>query len=173
MSGHVATCACSLLPEENLGVVVLENLDHAESRHALLWKVIDLWTGTPEARDWSSELLELYTATAEEAEAAEAAQRPAKIEGTRPSIDLAGYAGTYRHPIYDDASIILQDGELRFELGPGRRGRLEHWNHDSFEIHFDKRWQGEGFVTFELGPGASPTSLGIFGLTFDRVPEEG
>ena len=42
-----------LVPDEELGVVILANRDHAELRHALLWKVIDLWGGGLDGRDWS------------------------------------------------------------------------------------------------------------------------
>ena len=35
-------------PGEELGIVVLENLDHAEVRHAILWKAIDLFGGESE-----------------------------------------------------------------------------------------------------------------------------
>ena len=49
-----------LVPEKNLGVVVLENLDHAELRHALLWRALDLWGGVKNGRDWSTELKAIY-----------------------------------------------------------------------------------------------------------------
>ncbi|HEV7590809.1 MAG TPA: serine hydrolase domain-containing protein, partial [Longimicrobium sp.] len=48
-----------IIPDLRVGVVVLANLDHAELRHALLYRVLDLYTGAPE-RDWSAELRALY-----------------------------------------------------------------------------------------------------------------
>ena len=48
-----------LLPDRNVGVYVLANLDHAELRHALMYRVLDLYAGNP-ARDWSDELHALF-----------------------------------------------------------------------------------------------------------------
>jgi CubicO group peptidase (beta-lactamase class C family) len=42
-----------LMPNERLGVYVLENLDHAELRHALMYRAFDLYNGGP-SRDWSA-----------------------------------------------------------------------------------------------------------------------
>src|SRR3954470_14386614 len=44
-----------LLPEQNVGVYVLANLDHAELRHALMYQVFDLYGAGP-GRDWSRDL---------------------------------------------------------------------------------------------------------------------
>src|SRR5258708_7268894 len=50
-----------LLPEQRVGVYVLANLDHAELRHALMYRVFDLYTGGP-ARDWSADVRALFAA---------------------------------------------------------------------------------------------------------------
>ncbi|HEX5870424.1 MAG TPA: serine hydrolase domain-containing protein, partial [Longimicrobium sp.] len=53
------TALVAMVPEEKLGLVVLINLDHAELRHALMYRIIDAYLGGP-ARDWSAELRPLY-----------------------------------------------------------------------------------------------------------------
>jgi CubicO group peptidase (beta-lactamase class C family) len=45
------TALVAMVPEERLGLVVLINLDHAELRHALMYRIIDAYLGGPE-RDW-------------------------------------------------------------------------------------------------------------------------
>ena len=52
------------------------------------------------------------------------------------------------------------------------RGRLEHWHFDTFELDFERRWQGDTLVTFDLGPGGSPARFEAMGLTWERVPNE-
>ena len=106
-----------LIPDEDLGVVVLENRDHAECRHALMWKVFDLWGGTPEGRDWSEELKKVYEELAAQAEEQERTLREKRVEGTRPTLPLDRYVGTYRHPIYDDLRVTMRQGALRFAWG--------------------------------------------------------
>jgi len=74
-----------LLPDENLGVYVLGNLDHVEVRHALMYKAFDLWGGDPDGRDWSTDLRELYDGIHAQVEAAAAATRQMRVEDTAPS----------------------------------------------------------------------------------------
>jgi CubicO group peptidase (beta-lactamase class C family) len=54
IDGMVAICG--LVRDEQLGVVVLANLDHAELRHAIMLRVLDAF-GRGARRDWSAELL--------------------------------------------------------------------------------------------------------------------
>ena len=50
-----------LIRDEHLGVYVLSNLDHAELRHALMYRVFDLYGTGNRTRDWSADLLDLYS----------------------------------------------------------------------------------------------------------------
>src|ERR1019366_7104182 len=56
------TAIIGLMPDERVGVYVFGNIDHAEFRHALMYKAFDLFAGTngQPARDWSAEFLTLY-----------------------------------------------------------------------------------------------------------------
>jgi CubicO group peptidase (beta-lactamase class C family) len=46
-------------PNKRLGVYVLENLDHAEIRHGLMYSVFDLFENGPR-RDWSNDLKPIF-----------------------------------------------------------------------------------------------------------------
>ena len=46
-------------PNKRLGVYVLENLDHAEIRHGLMYSVFDLFENGPR-RDWSEDLKPIF-----------------------------------------------------------------------------------------------------------------
>lgn len=48
-----------LIPEEDLGVFVYANLDHAELRHAIMYKVFDLYALGGE-REWNKDVYQLY-----------------------------------------------------------------------------------------------------------------
>lgn len=160
-----------LVPDEDLGVVVLENLDHAELRHALLWKVIDLWGGQPDGRDWSAELEKLYAEQSAEAEAREQEVEQKRAADTRPSLPLESYAGAYSHPLYDRLEVTFEDGQLRYHAGPRRSGQLEHWHYDTFRARSDRRWQGSSLVTFSLDAAGQPSRFEMFGITYERVGE--
>jgi len=157
-----------LIRDQNLGVYVLSNRDHVELRHALMYRVLDRFNGHGEPRDWSAELKELYDGFAEAGERARAARLANHEEGTTPSHDLADYAGTYSDRLYGEVEIA-QDGDgLRFTYGPGLAGPLEHWDYDTFMVHYDARWRGESLVTFRLDEGGSVSSIEMGGATFAR-----
>jgi CubicO group peptidase (beta-lactamase class C family) len=126
-----------LMPDAKLGVYVFGNADHVELRHALMWKVMDLYTDAP-SRDWSAELLALYDGFEAKGKEAEKAQEARRIKGTRPSHRLADYAGIYLHPAFGDVEISQRKGRLHLRFGPlpENAGPLSHWQYDSF------RWRG-------------------------------
>jgi len=145
------TAIIGLMPDERLGVMIFGNLDHAEFRHALMWRVFDAYTGAP-ARDWSAEFLTLYgTLRGRAKEAADARERT-RIVGTSPSKPLADYAGRFLHAVYGDIEVTARDGGLaiRFGSSPDTRGTLEHWHHDSFRARLGDGRGGWTWFTFRV-----------------------
>jgi hypothetical protein len=109
-----------LIPDERLGVYVLANADHVELRHALMLKVFDLWGPTPgKGRDWSTELRTLYGNANTQAVAATKAAEAKRVTGTKPSLPLARYAGTYSDSLYGDVTIQVAGDGLRLKSGAG------------------------------------------------------
>lgn len=160
-----------LVPDEGLGIVVLANLDHAELRHALLWKTLDLFAGELEGRDWSAELLPFYAERASEQEQERKQRDAARQPGTEPSLALKEFVGSYRNELSIDARVSLQGAELRLVLGPRLAGKLEHWHHDTFLLRFDRRWQGDRLISFRLDDAGEVASLESSGAVFAREAE--
>jgi CubicO group peptidase (beta-lactamase class C family) len=157
-----------LLPDRRIGVYVLANLDHAELRHALMYRVFDLYRGGAR-RDWSAELLSLYTRLEAQADSARRMQQQRRAADTRPSLPLDRYAGTYSNPTYGDAVVTLRDGALHFAFGKGRRGRLTHWQYDTFEAEWEDVRMGPSQVVFALDGSGGVSSVRAFGVTFPRA----
>jgi CubicO group peptidase (beta-lactamase class C family) len=159
-----------LIRDERLGVYVLGNLDHAEVRHALMYRAFDVFGEAP-LRDWSGEFKELYGKLHEEAESRQKEVEDARITGTSPSFSLASYAGTYEDPLYGTITV-KHDGNLELSFGPGLVGELEHWHYDTFRVHWEKKWRGSVLVTFTMDAGGSPSALNVLGSIFKRVDEK-
>jgi CubicO group peptidase (beta-lactamase class C family) len=157
-----------LLPERRVGVYVLANLDHAELRHALMYRVFDLARGRP-GRDWSAELLALHTRLDAQADSARRLQQQRRAADTRPSLPLDRYAGTYSSPTYGDAVVSLRDGALHFAFSKGRRGRLTHWQYDTFEAQWEDIRMTPSQVVFALDGAGGVASVRAFGITFPRA----
>jgi len=162
-----------MIPEERVGVVVLANLDHAELRHALMYRVLDMAVGAP-ARDWSTEMRAMYGARSTQARGAERRRDSLRVTGTRPSLALERYAGTYADSLYGEATVRLENGVLVATLGSGRVGELAHWSYDTFRARWRDRALGNSFVTFSVGPDGRPRAMEVEGVTtFGRVVGQG
>jgi len=161
-----------IIPDEELGVVVLENLDHAELRHALLWKAFDLFGEDESSRDWSAELQEFYAGLRAQADERRETLKAERILDTEPSLPLERYAGTYDHPLYGELLVSFVDGHLRIVLGPRLAADLEHWHRESFRPRFDRRWQdGGSLITFHLDGAGDASRLEMGGLAYRRVDD--
>jgi CubicO group peptidase (beta-lactamase class C family) len=167
LAGMVAIMG--LVHEEKFGVFISANVDHAEIRHALMYKAIDTWVAGP-GRDWSTDLLAIYDRQRVRRDSVRAANEASRITNTRPSLELSKYAGTYRDPVAGRVHVQVVNGRLRFEASPALRGLLEHWHYDRFRVRYDDRWQGTDPVSFTIGNG-TPTALEFAGYTFRRVPD--
>ncbi|HMJ81808.1 MAG TPA: serine hydrolase [Vicinamibacterales bacterium] len=163
------TAIHGLMRDDRLGVYVLANLDHAEVRHALMYTVLDRYIGAPE-RDWSAELLKLYTGIKRQADESREKEEAKRVRGTTPSLPLAQYAGTYSDPLRGDVEVTLSDGGLRLRHGPGFVGRLEHWHYNTFRAKWTAEWHAPALVTFALDAEGKPTDVDLMGGRFVRRP---
>src|SRR5439155_18193828 len=85
-----------LIPDRRLGLAILTNLDHSELRHALMYTVFDRFIGpSSPAHDWSAEMRVMYKGLADSTRAAQRAEESKRVTGTRPTLPLERYAGTY------------------------------------------------------------------------------
>jgi CubicO group peptidase (beta-lactamase class C family) len=168
------TAIIGMLPDAKVGVYVFGNLDHAEFRHALMWKALDLYSGAP-ARDWNGETLALYGGLKKEQRAKQAAEDAKRVAGAKPSHPLADYAGTYRHPTWGDATVTL-DGDtlvLRFGTASTMAGRLEPWHYDTFRARLGVGIGGWDKFVFYAGSDGSIAELKSGEDSFVRVPPAG
>jgi CubicO group peptidase (beta-lactamase class C family) len=138
-----------LIPDQRLGVYVLANLDHAELRHALMFRAFDLYTAGP-GRDWSTEMRALYGKIAERGRAAEKEIVSKRVSGTHPSHALEKYVGAYADSLVGVARITLERDSLRVRIGKAFSGTLEHWHFDTFRVRWDDKRAGWSLVTFVL-----------------------
>ncbi len=168
------TALAGMLPERGVGVFVLANTSGAELRHALMYRVFDLFSGAPE-RDWSGEIRELYAARAE-AQAQTQAQAPTSgvpasegdEGGHAPGLPLDRYTGTFRAPVFGTVTVTLRGGALHLQSEFDRAGPLAHTRYETFRASWD-RAPGEGANVVFLPDGMGGVrGLRLFGTTFER-----
>ena len=157
----------SFLPDDQMGLIILTNLNGNPAPGPLSFSVFDALLGLPPI-DWA-------------ARQKAAANRPpgsrteiAKVAGTQPSHALADYAGEFVHPGY---------GRIRVEAGPnglrvqfhGTAADLTHFHYDVFEGRL--RMTGDAPVKFLFRSGLSgkidtieaPLEPQVDNIVFTRV----
>ncbi len=145
-----ATAIHAQLPDKKFGIYVFGNLDHAELRHALVFKALDLFELGGD-RDWSKEFLHLYDSINLEAKKRDSLNTPKQIANTKPSLALESYAGHYENELYGFIDITIKDGKLAFVRNKKLKGVYEHYHYDVFKIVYDDKWLSTiGFTKFNL-----------------------
>jgi CubicO group peptidase (beta-lactamase class C family) len=157
-----------LIRDRGVGVFVLANLDHAELRHALMYRVFDAYLGHG-ARDWSADMLALYRGLARDADDRRAKADVERVSGTSPTLPLDRYAGAYANPLVGPLTVTRDGGgSLRIQFGAAYQGTLTHFHYDTFTATWDARWRGSARATFQLdGRGRVAAVVTPFG-TFTR-----
>lgn len=144
----------TLVPEHKLGVIVLTSQEVGAAFNAVTLRALDAYLDAPKT-DWVA----AYAASVAKAQgkADESWQKhlKARAANSKPSLPLAGYAGTYRDPWYGDIAIAQEGGKLVMRFSHTRElvGDLEHWQHDTFVVRWRERWlNADAFVNFALRP---------------------
>jgi CubicO group peptidase (beta-lactamase class C family) len=165
-----------LMPEEELGLVVFANRDHAELRHALMFRVLDLYLGEP-VRGWNSEFLALYDSIGAERDRSREQAEATRVLGTTPSLSLAAYAGTYTDSLFGPVEVQYEPGSPEREehlvlyRSDFLTADLGHWHYDVFEATWRKQWLGPDRVTFVIGADGKPAELRIWNRALQRAAE--
>jgi CubicO group peptidase (beta-lactamase class C family) len=149
-----------MIPEEGLGVVIIANLSSSNLQHALMYRVLDQLMGLPE-RDWSAEYLALQRRSEARGEERSAEREAARVAGTRPSLPLDGYAGTYEQELFGEMRVRREGDRLVLDYNPEYVADLEHWHFDTFRAVWRRPGHGTSFVTFTLGPDADVTEMDV------------
>ncbi len=164
------TAIIGLMPDKKLGVYIFGNLDHAEVRHALMYKVFDLFGFGDNSRDWSKEMKAMYDGLKAEAKKGVDEIKAKQKKDTAVSLPLTAYVGTYADPFYGEMEVVLVNGKLRLRITKDLSADLDHWQFDTFQVIWNKAWWNESMLVFQLDPMTGEVeSINIEGANLKRV----
>jgi len=155
-----------VMHDHDMAVYVFANLDHAELRHAILYKAIDLYVFDDDSRDWHEETFKLYSGFREGAIRAVKKRDEERVLGTNPSLALEEYTGTYRHEMLGSVNVSLEEGQLHFDLNDYRFYKTEHWHYDTFISNKDPQFRSKVLISFNLNTSGNVMDLTVFGQQF-------
>lgn len=142
------TAIAGLLPEDQFGIYIFGNLDHAELRHALVYKAFDLWAFDDNSRDWSNIFYPVYKAIADTARKKEKEELDKRIPNTHPSLPLSGYTGRFTNALLATVTVQLKDSTLTIEMPANITLTLAHWHFEVFRGTYNRWWFGHAWVQF-------------------------
>ncbi len=126
----------SFLPNDGVGVVVLTNLSGTSLRDLVPYYVYDRLLGA-EGVDWVERYLSIERKGRAQQLDAEKKGFTGKKAGTRPSHELAAFAGEFEHPGYGILAVRVDSSagapKLVMKLNDVERP-LEHFHFDSFQV---------------------------------------
>jgi CubicO group peptidase (beta-lactamase class C family) len=154
LSGFVSRVM--LVPEENLGVVVLTNAEEGGAFDSILYHVLDYYFHLP-STDWVAAYKTVRDAQEQNADEAMKKAEGARGANSKPSLPLEKYAAVYNDAWYGPITI-RQEGSgltISFDHTPGMIGDLQHWQYDTFKARWRTRTIEDAFITFSLKPDGS------------------
>jgi CubicO group peptidase (beta-lactamase class C family) len=142
-----------LVPEENLGIVILTNAESGSAFDSILFHLLDFYLGL-KPTDWIAAYKAEDEQTEKEAAQVMIDQSNARPAIAKPSLPLNEYAGVYNDAWYGPATIRLENDGLVFSLDhtPKAVADLQIWQYDTFKAHWRDRTIEDAFVTFALNP---------------------
>lgn len=139
----------TLLPEKNLGIVILSNQQAFGALSAVTHEVLE-GALELEDKDWVEDLAKSHFEGKQQAYANAKPEAPADYQPQLPNIN---YTGTLHDDWYGDVIIEQLDGKLRIDFTHTKRlkGTLEHYTGNTFIVKWDEKLlEADAFIRFEM-----------------------
>ncbi len=152
VNGYVTSV--TILPELNLGVIVLTNTDANNFYEGLKWEIIDAYLGLA-YRNYSKVYLGFMTSQETQKQKELKAKRDTIASSPKTGLPLTAYTGNYVHDIYGKMTIALENSKLimRFEHHKGRHGTLEPLGGNRFLCTYSEPLYGVKVLPFTVENG--------------------
>jgi CubicO group peptidase (beta-lactamase class C family) len=177
-TGHIDgfSALVILLPEQNVGVVVLCNLDGVAVPNMVAYAICDrLLTLKPIG--WSDRFKQFATDSKAATEQGKEQVEEGRVPNTHTSHALDAYAGDYMHPGYGMLSVVYEGGQLQ-AMYNSMTFPLTHFHYDIFEMvmpQFGQRMK----VTFTTNVEGAIESVSapleplVKAIVFEHLPPQG
>jgi CubicO group peptidase (beta-lactamase class C family) len=163
--------AVVLVPDAHLGIAVMENMDHADARFAIVARVLQAMLNLPQ-HDLEPALLAASHKNEAEGAAMEKKLADTRVPGSKPPLPLADYVGNYSGKLAGNAHVTMEHGHLVLRLGnPDFTGDLEPWHDNTFHVTWRYKFYDDDYATFDVNALKQPTRVTLAGMSlhFERT----
>lgn len=128
-----ASTSVAMVPDFNLGIVVLTNAPPTGAAEAITASFLDRAELGIDSRDWLAAYAPVMAPLSAPVGHLLNAEPPVDVAPAKP---LKAYVGTYDNAYFGSASVVVTKEGLALKLGPqGRELSMRHWNADSFVVY--------------------------------------
>lgn len=159
---------CGIIRDKNVAVYVFANMDHAELRHAILYKSMDLFVFDDDSRNWHEEVFELYSKFKEQEKDYYRKLRDEKVPDTKTTLPLEKYEGEYSHPMLGKATVKNTVAGLIINFNDFLMLPIQHWHYDTFMSTKENPYRAQIDFNFKIGTDATVKSFDAFDETFTK-----
>jgi len=140
----------SFMPQDHIGVIVFEIGNHSQPLYNIVsYNLYERLLGMDQT-PWSDRHLEIRLKNKKADTEARTKANLGQVSGTKPSHNLADYAGVYENPAYGAMTIGLKDNQLQFDFHK-MRFPMTHFHYDRFDTPDDEQ-DGKWSVNFRSDP---------------------
>jgi Domain of unknown function (DUF3471) len=145
-----------MVPEENLGVVVLSNLDWNGMTGMLMYRILDAYCA-PSRTVWTTDNFKEFDSEGpgynyRSRDRERAQLNASRAKDTQPVLPLPKYAGHFRSSFYGDIQVIHKAGRISLSLGQFTP-ELIHWEHNVFYARAPTQLNFDWLVQFGVTDG--------------------
>jgi CubicO group peptidase (beta-lactamase class C family) len=153
VNGYVTSV--TLVPQDNLGIIVLTNTDQNDFFEALKWELLDVYF-KKQYRNYSDVFLERFKANTATEQAADKKLLDSVALNPQPSLPTANYTGKYVNGLYGTMTVTQgekNDLEMRFEHHPKMFAHLQPLGGNRFYVTFSDPTYGKAVFPFNVQNG--------------------
>jgi CubicO group peptidase (beta-lactamase class C family) len=153
ITGYVTSV--TLVPDENLGIIILTNTDQNELYEALRWELADVFLKMS-FRNYSEVYLSHYKNEKALQQQADKKLRDSVVLNLQPTPFSSNFTGTYRNDFYGNLTVtrgLNNDLEMRFEHHPRMFAKLQPLGGSRFYATFSDPIYGKSVFPFSVQNG--------------------
>ena len=141
----------TLIPEEQLGIIVLTNTDQNAFYEALKNEIMDAYLGNV-YRNYSSVYLGYQSKQREEADKKDKALKDSAALHLKTNLPLTAYTGNYFNEVYGNMSVVSEEGilKMKFSHHPTMYTTLESLGGNRFYATFTDPEFNKAIFPFEV-----------------------
>jgi CubicO group peptidase (beta-lactamase class C family) len=155
------------LPDKKFGIYVFGNLEHAELRHALMFKAIDFFE-LGGSTDWNTVFKNLYDSIRAGRRLSDSAAIPKQIQNTSPAVSLDSFVGVYEDELFGTIKITRESDQLKVSLNDVLDGNASHYHYNTFKVIYSKKQYPADYYTFQMNNEGKVDAVKIYDIIFKR-----